>query len=142
MDSRLSRRNFLRGSVSATGMLMARDLHGSVPPQIQEGSDTSIERQRLKNETFSFITRCSREDGGYAPSPDPTYQGNSDTRSSDLAAVTYAATLARSVGWRLPREELTAEFIQHHQQPDGSFINHGGKFDPKGELGRLYITPL
>lgn len=119
---------------------MAQSLHSGVPPQIQEGSGASIKGQRLKNETFSFIIRCARDDGGYAPSPDPGYQGNSDTRASDLAAATYAATLARSVGWKLPREEVTAEFIQHHQQPDGSFINHAGKFDPKAELALLYNT--
>lgn len=141
MNIKLSRRNFIRGSAfSATGMLMTQSLHSGVPPQIQEGPGALIEGQRLKNETFNFIIRCAREDGGYAPSPDLAYPGNSDTLSSDLAAATYAATLARSVGWKLPREELTAQFIQHHQQSDGSFINRGGRFDPKGELALLYNT--
>lgn len=90
--------------------------------------------------TLGFIRRCAREDGGYAPSPDQAYQGNSDTGLSDLAAVTYAATLAKTMGWQLPHSEKSIDFIQRHQQPDGSFINLGGKMDPKSDLAVLYNT--
>jgi len=47
----------------------------------------------LAEQTFDFIQRCARPDGGYDPSPDAGYKGNSDTSLSDLAGVTYAATL-------------------------------------------------
>src|SRR5262245_30470805 len=77
--------------------------------------------------TFAFIRRCARRDGGYAPSPDTGYLGNSDTGSSDLAAVTYAATLAKTMGWRLPHRERSIQFIERHQQSDGSFANQQGK---------------
>ncbi len=57
---------------------------------------------RLARETLDFIVRCGRADGGYAPSPDPAYAGESDTGFSDLAAVTYAAVLARTDGdWNI-----------------------------------------
>ena len=90
--------------------------------------------------TLGFIRRCARDDGGYAPSPDGAYQGNSDTGLSDLAAVTYAATLAKTMGWTIPHPEQSIAFIQRHQQPDGSFVNLGGKMDPKSPLAVLYNT--
>jgi prenyltransferase beta subunit len=96
--------------------------------------------QSISEQTLAFIRRCARPDGGYSPSPDPTYPGNSDTGSSDLAAVTYAATLAKTIGWQLPHPERSVEFIQRHQQQDGSFINLEGKMDPKSDLAILYNT--
>jgi geranylgeranyl transferase type-2 subunit beta len=101
-----------------------------------EGADDD----RLERETFAFIDRCRRDDGGYAASPDPAYAGNSDTRFSDLAAVTYAAVLARSFGRELPQARRSAEFIHQHQQADGSFANRAGKHDPRSDLALLYNT--
>jgi geranylgeranyl transferase type-2 subunit beta len=95
---------------------------------------------RLERETFDFIDRCRREDGSYAPSPDPAYRGESDTKFSDLAAVTYAAVLAKTVGRKLPHPDRSITFIHKHQQPDGSFINLAGKHDPKSDLAILYNT--
>jgi geranylgeranyl transferase type-2 subunit beta len=95
---------------------------------------------RLEDETFAFIERCRREDGGYAPSPDAAYAGNSDTKFSDLAAVTYAAVLAKTVGRKLPHADRSVDFIQRHQQDDGRFVNFAGKHDPKSDLGILYNT--
>src|SRR5215813_2455421 len=93
--------------------------------RVADATDNQLER-----ETFDFIDRCRREDGSYAPSPDPAYAGNSDTKLSDLAAVTYAAVLAKSLGRELPHAEGSAAFLHDHQQPDGSFINRAGKLDP------------
>ena len=95
---------------------------------------------RLARETLDFIVRCGRADGGYAPSPDPAYAGNSDTKFSDLAAVTYAAVLAKTMGWDLPRKERSIAFIRKHQRPDGHFVNLAGKHDPASDLGILYNT--
>jgi geranylgeranyl transferase type-2 subunit beta len=95
---------------------------------------------RLVRETLDFIIRCGRDDGGYAPSPDPGYAGNSDTKLSDLAAVTYAAVLAKTMGWELPRKDRSAAFIRGHQRPDGRFVNLAGKHDPASDLGVLYNT--
>jgi prenyltransferase beta subunit len=89
---------------------------------------------------LEFIRRCARDDGGYSPSPDPKYKGNSDTGLSDLAAVTYAATLAKTMGWKLPNPDKSIEFIHRHQHPDGSFVNLGGRMDPKQDGAVLYNT--
>src|SRR5438105_971674 len=80
----------------------------SLPPG-DEASDSPLER-----ETFDFIDRCRREDGGYAASPYPSYAGNSDTKLSDLAAVTYAAVLAKSIGRELPHSARSITFLHQH----------------------------
>lgn len=96
--------------------------------------------RKVTDETFSFIRRCRRPDGGYAPSPDADYAGNSDTGLSDMAAVTYAATLAKTLSRELPDAAKSVEFIHKHQQSDGSFVNLGGKMNPKDPLAVLYNT--
>ena len=128
----LSRRGFLRRATwalagAALGTLRASPANASGPAELAE-------------ETLAFIRRCARADGGYAPSPDPQYQGNSDTALSDLAAVTYAAVLAKTMGWELPQEEILIQFIQFHQQKDGSFANRAGRMDPRSDLAVLYNT--
>jgi geranylgeranyl transferase type-2 subunit beta len=128
LRTHVSRREFLRGAgCAAVGVICCGSAAGQKPTGLAE-------------ETLGFIRRCAREDGGYAPSPDAAYRGNSDTGASDLAAVTYAATLARTMGWRLPRPERSIEFIQRHQQADGSFVNLEGKMEPKADLAILYNT--
>jgi hypothetical protein len=44
------------------------------------------------------------------------------------------------MGRRLPHVARSVEFIQRHQQADGSFINLEGKMDPKSDLAVLYNT--
>jgi geranylgeranyl transferase type-2 subunit beta len=95
---------------------------------------------KIKNTTFRFIQECELPDSGYLASPNADYKGSSDTAESDLAAVTYAATLAKPEGRTLPDPKKTAEFIQHHQQPDGVFVNLAGNLDPRSDLGVLYNT--
>ena len=100
----------------------------------------AAEGARIREEVFTFLQKCARKDGGYNPSPDPRYQGESDTGESDLAAVTYAAVLAKTFQRKLPGSARSAEFIQGHQQPDGVFVNHQGNLDPKADLAILYNT--
>jgi hypothetical protein len=113
----------------------AGELSASAAPDGQK-----IDDQKIKDTTFAFIQNCARPDGGYSPSPDPHYKGSSDIGESDLAAVTYAATLAKPEGRTLLHRKKSAEFIQGHQQPDGIFVNHGGDMDPKSDLAILYNT--
>src|SRR3954452_1563482 len=94
--------------------------------------------ERSVRETWDFILRCRRDDGGYAPSPDPRYGGESDTKFSDLAAVTYAAVLARSLGRELPAPARPVAFLRRHQRPDGRFVNRAGKLDPESDHATLY----
>ena len=103
-------------------------------------SSSKFDGLKVNDATFKFLQKCARDDGGYSPSPDPQYRGNSDTKESDLAAVTYAATLAKTVGWELPHREKSVEFIQSHQQPEGNFINFKGDLNPKEDLAILYNT--
>jgi Prenyltransferase and squalene oxidase repeat len=133
MNHALSRRQFLKRAVSYS-------VAGAALGLPRPASPAPSPVPELAQQTLTFIRRCAREDGGYAPSPDPSYQGNSDTGLSDLAAVTYAATLAKTMGWDLPHRDKSIEFIHRHQQPDGSFINLGGKMDPKADLALLYNT--
>ena len=125
-DANICRRDLLAGAAAAAAGL-------SMGAPIGEPDD-------LAASTLAFIRRCAREDGGYAPSPDPKYGGNSDTALSDLAGVTYAATLAKTMGWQLPDPARSIQFIHRHQRDDGSFVNMGGRMDPSSDLAMLYNT--
>src|ERR1051326_3344626 len=127
----ISRRQWLRYLTCAAPWVLAG---------FRARASTAAVSSHMAREIWRFICRCGRRDGGYAASPDPNYRGNSDTGSSDLAAVTYAATLAKSMGWRLPQPAHSIQFIQRHQQPDGSFVNLEGKMEPKSDLAVLYNT--
>jgi hypothetical protein len=128
----LTRRQILRGLAWTTAGVAIAKLPGLAAAPVPPAD--------LADETLAFIGRCVRPDGGYAPSPDPAYAGNSDTGLSDLAAVTYAATLAKTMGWELPHPERSIDYIQRRQQPDGSFVHLAGKMDAKSDPALLYNT--
>ncbi len=131
MTQVLNRREWIWCSAGGAAALVLA--HGGARAQVPDNV-------RSGRQTLDFIVRCGRPDGGYAPSPDPAYAGESDTGFSDLAAVTYAAVLARTMGWDLPRQERSIAFIRGHQRPDGRFINLAGKHDPASDLAILYNT--
>ena len=134
MDRReLTRRHFLKENALATA-------GASLAPFPWSAMRVNAGAKTLAEDTFDFMRRCLRDDGSYSPSPDPQYAGNSDTRASDLAAVTYAATLAKTLGWILPKMDRSADFVQSHQRKDGSFANKGGNFNPNDDLAILYNT--
>ena len=87
-----------------------------------------------------FFAQTARADGSFANGLDPEYRGMSDSVYSDLAAVTYAVTLHRTFGWKLPHEEATRQFLLSRQQPNGDFFNVAGTVDPKSAEGRVYNT--
>lgn len=135
---RVSRRELLAWTLAAAA---GNPLWASAgQARLEAQASAHLDGLKIKDETFKFIARCARDDGGYAPSPDPQYAGDSDTAESDLAAVTYAATLAKTLGWELPHREKSADFIQRHQQPEGVFINFQGNFKPQEDLAVLYNT--
>ncbi|MCY2955150.1 MAG: terpene cyclase/mutase family protein [Planctomycetota bacterium] len=130
MSTKISRRDVLRvGMAGVVGMGMG------CAGQVEKG-----EGDRVAEETLEFVRRCGREDGGYGASPEVGYKGNSDTKASDLAAVTYAAVLAKTMGWKLDGVEKSIEFVKRHQREDGVFVNMAGSFDPKSDLAVLYNT--
>jgi len=102
--------------------------------------ESHVRYRDVRENALAFIARCRRDDGGYAPSPDPNYGGNSDTASSDLAAVIYAVVLLKTLGEKPARVQQIVEFVQGHQTPEGRFINKTGKFDPGTDLAILYNT--
>jgi geranylgeranyl transferase type-2 subunit beta len=131
----LSRRHFLQRFGTTNAVVCAAASFRAARALTKDTSAAD-----LADGTLRFIRQCARPDGGYAPSPDPNYSGNSDTSMSDMAAVTYAATLAKTMGWALPDPQRSIEFVQKHQQEDGSFVNKAGKLDPKADLAILYNT--
>jgi len=87
-----------------------------------------------------FYRQTARVDGSYQPGVDADYAGMSDCAHSDLAAVTYACTIHKTFGWRLPHEEKTVAFLQGRQRPAGDFYNVAGTVDPTSAEGRTYNT--
>jgi geranylgeranyl transferase type-2 subunit beta len=87
-----------------------------------------------------FWHKTAQPDGSFRPGIDPEYRGMSDSAFSDLAAVTYAVTLHRTFGWKLPHEEKTRAWLLGRQRKDGSFFNVHGTADPATPLARLYNT--
>jgi hypothetical protein len=87
-----------------------------------------------------FYAQTSRADGSFSPGIDPDYKGMSDSAYSDLAAVTYAVTIHKSFGWKLPRAEETIRFLLSRQKQNGDFFNVAGTVDPKSAEGRVYNT--
>jgi hypothetical protein len=84
-----TRRAWLARAALSTVAMAGRHVDASEPPRREDDPGARA---------FEFLLRCRRDDGGFAPSPDPAYAGESDTKLSDLAAVTYAAVLARTLG--------------------------------------------
>lgn len=133
-----SRREVLCGAVGAVGAVGANVVIGRARSPANAGAETRPSLEQIVATTRYFIWNCALPDGGFAPSPDRSYKGNSDTSLSDLAAVTYAAVLAKTMGWEMPDSGKSVAFIHRHQQTDGRFINLAGKMDPKDPLALLY----
>jgi hypothetical protein len=132
----MSRRRWLKqvsALVGAAGGLGARA--GAALDELDE-----TQGRALAAATRDFVIACRRPDGGYAASPDPSYLGESDTKLSDLAAVTYAVVLARTMDWELPDPARSADYILRRQRPDGRFVHLAGGHDPDSDLGILYNT--
>lgn len=87
-----------------------------------------------------FYRKTARPDGSFQPGIDPDYRGMSDSVYSDLAAVTYAVTIHKTFGWKLPYEAKTVEFLLARQKPGGWFFNVAGTVDPESPEGRTYNT--
>jgi geranylgeranyl transferase type-2 subunit beta len=87
-----------------------------------------------------FYRRTARTNGSFQPGIDPEYRGMSDSAYSDLAAVTYAVTIHKTFGWKLPYEDKTAAFLLSRQQANGSFFNIAGTVAAESPEGRTYNT--
>jgi hypothetical protein len=87
-----------------------------------------------------FYAKTARPDGSFQPGVDPDYLGMSDSAFSDLAAVTYACTIHKTFGWKLPHEAKTIEFVLSRQKESGEFVNVAGTVDPASPQGKVYNT--
>ncbi|HUE71778.1 MAG TPA: prenyltransferase/squalene oxidase repeat-containing protein [Pirellulaceae bacterium] len=99
-----------------------------------------IDQQAVLKGLRDFYAKTARPDGSFQPGIDPEYRGMSDSAYSDLAAITYACTIHRTFGWRLPDEQKTMEFLLSRQKPSGEFVNVAGTVDPLSPQGRVYNT--
>jgi hypothetical protein len=64
----------------------------------------------------------------------------SDSALSDMAPLTYAVTLHKTFGWKLPHEDKTRANLLGRQKEDGGFYHVVGTGDAKAPLTRLYNT--
>jgi hypothetical protein len=87
-----------------------------------------------------FYQKTARGDGSFQNGVDPDYLGMSDSAYSDFAAVTYAVTIHKTFGWKLPHEAQTIAWLLGRQQASGEFVNIAGTADPKSPQGRVYNT--
>jgi len=126
-----------------TKPLMAALLMAAASPFLPPAQAAEA-RPATLNEALSglrkFFTKTARADGSFANGIDPEYRGMSDSAYSDLAAVTYAVTLHKTFGWKLPHEDATRRFLLSRQQANGDFFNVSGTVDPKSAEGRVYNT--
>jgi hypothetical protein len=88
----------------------------------------------------AFWQKTAVPDGSFRPGVDPDYKGMSDSALSDLAPVTYAVTLHKTLGWKLPHEDKTLALLLSRQKEDGAFYHLQGTGDPKAPLTRVYNT--
>src|SRR5947207_3754240 len=88
----------------------------------------------------SFWEKTALPDGSFRPGIDPDYKGMSDSALRDLAPVTYAVTLHRTFGWKLPHEEKTRAYLLALQKEDGAFYHVRGTGDSQAPLTRVYNT--
>src|SRR6516165_7192167 len=108
-------------------MSVARLTNADPPARVT--SDTVLQGLR------DFYQKTARPDGSFQPGIDPAYRGMSDAAYSDLAAVTYAVTVHKTFGWKLPYEEKTGEFLRSRQKPNGDFVNVAGTVKPESPEG-------
>jgi hypothetical protein len=100
----------------------------------------NITPQEVLDGLKSFWEKTALPDGSFRPGVDPDYKGMSDSALSDLAPLTYAVTLHKTFGLKLPYEEKTLANLLARQKDDGAFYHTRGTGDPKAPLTRVYNT--
>jgi prenyltransferase beta subunit len=108
--------------------------------QSRDQISTIVSAEEVLAGVRHFFAQTANPDGSFRPGIDADYEGISDSAFSDLAPVTYAVTLHKTFGWRLPHEERTRAFLLSRQKEDGAFFNVKGTGDPNSALARLYNT--
>src|SRR5262249_27484179 len=94
------------------------------------GPPSEISPESVLADLKSFWQKTALPDGSFRPGIDADYVGMSDSALSDLAPVTYAVTLHKTFGWKLPYEEKTLAHLLDRQKEDGAFYHVKGTGDP------------
>jgi hypothetical protein len=110
------------------------------PALAQKTDPPEITAEEVLKGLRAFYARTARPDGSFSPGVDPDYLGMSDCAYSDLAAVTYACTVHKTFGWKLPHEQKTIAFLLSRQKKTGAFFNIAGTVDPNSAAGQTYNT--
>jgi len=116
-------------------LLFALTFPGSSAPAANEATP-----QEVLDGLKAFWQKTALPDGTFRPGIDPDYKGMSDSALSDMAPVTYAVTLHRTFGWKLPYEDKTLANLVGRQKEDGAFYHVRGTGDPQAPLTRVYNT--
>jgi len=103
-------------------------------------ADPTADEAAILSGLQKFYANTARTDGSFQPGVDPEYLGMSDSAYSDMAAVTYACTIHKTFGWKLPHEAKTVEFLLSRQKESGQFVNVAGTADPASPQGKVYNT--
>jgi hypothetical protein len=121
-------------------VLLLTPLLPGTPAHLAGEPDAKVTPREVLDGLKAFWEKTALPDGSFRPGIDPDYKGMSDSALSDLAPVTYAVTLHRTFGWKLPHEEKTRANLLARQNEDGSFSHVRGTGDPKAPLTRVYNT--
>jgi geranylgeranyl transferase type-2 subunit beta len=112
----------------------------SCPPSGAKDSPPTLTPRAVLDGLKAFWEKTALPDGSFRPGVEPDYKGMSDSALSDMAPLTYAVTLHRTFGWKLPYEEKTRSNLLARQKEDGAFYHIGGTGDPRAPLTRVYNT--
>src|SRR5260370_17899488 len=112
----------------------------AAPCAAAEGDARKASPQEVLDGLKAFWEKTALPDGSFRPGVDPDFLGMSDSGLSDMAPLTYAVTMHRTFGWKLPDEEKTRANLLARQKEDGAFHHVRGTGDPKAPLTRVYNT--
>jgi hypothetical protein len=113
----------------------------AVPPApAADDPPPKVTPQEVLDGLKAFWEKTALPDGSFRPGVDPDYKGMSDSALSDMAPITYAVTLHKTFGWKLPHEDKTLANLLARQKEDGAFYHVHGTGDPKAPLTRVYNT--
>ena len=133
------RRSFFCWYGPALGLLTALSLP-LAPAFSADDPERTVTPKEVLDGLRKFWEKTALPDGSFRPGVDSDYKGMSDSALSDMAPLTYAVTLHRTFGWKLPDEDRTRANLLARQKDDGAFYHVHGTGDSKAPLTRVYNT--
>ena len=105
-----------------------------------DAAQATISPRDVRDGLQEFWAKTALPDGSFRPGVDPDYKGMSDSALSDMAPLTYAIVLHKTLGLDLPDERKTTANLLARQKEDGAFRHVRGTGDPEAPLTRVYNT--